>query len=101
MLNCLAAASIAASASVASTSPSHLALAQRNRSSNVTVTVLTHPETPAQRPHRLAGAPGFEPGNGGIKIRKRPLICKGFPVSCCICVALGNECAPCHPQSSL
>jgi hypothetical protein len=68
MLNCLAAASIAASASVASTSPSHLALAQRNRSSNVTVTVLTHPETPAQRPHRLAGAPGFEPGNGGIKI---------------------------------
>jgi Protein of unknown function (DUF2924) len=26
----------------------------------------------------LAGVPGFEPGNGGIKIRKRPLICKGF-----------------------
>jgi hypothetical protein len=41
--------------------------------------------------YTLAGAPGFEPGNGGIKIRKRPLICEGFPVSCCICVALGKE----------
>src|SRR6266404_8803018 len=40
-------------------------------------------------------------GMAESKIRKRPLICKGFPVSCCICVALGNECAPCHPQSSL
>jgi hypothetical protein len=29
---------------------------------------------------------------------KRPLICKGFPVSCCICVALGKECATCLPQ---
>ncbi len=32
------------------------------------------------------------------KIRKRPLICKGFPVSCCIGVALGKECAPCAPN---
>jgi hypothetical protein len=31
--------------------------------------VLTHPETTAPRPRWLAGAPGFEPGNGGIKIR--------------------------------
>jgi hypothetical protein len=29
--------------------------------------VLPHPET-MPRPHWLAGAPGFEPGNGGIKI---------------------------------
>jgi hypothetical protein len=34
-------------------------------------------------------------------LRKRPLICKGFPVSCCICVALGKECATCLPQSSV
>src|SRR6266446_4855834 len=31
--------------------------------------VLPHPELTMQRPHWLAGAPGFEPGNGGIKIR--------------------------------
>src|SRR6266699_2825273 len=31
--------------------------------------VLTHPEITPQRPDWLAGAPGFEPGNGGIKIR--------------------------------
>src|SRR6266852_8941849 len=62
--------------------------------------VLPHLEITPQRPHWLAGAPGFEPGNGGIKIRKRPLICKGFPVSCCICVALGKECAPCRPPIS-
>jgi len=30
--------------------------------------VFTHPEITPQRPHWLAGAPGFEPGNGGIKI---------------------------------
>jgi hypothetical protein len=30
-------------------------------------------------------------------LRKMPLICKGFPVSCCICVALGKECATCLP----
>src|SRR5215510_3099994 len=30
---------------------------------------LTHPDIARQRPHWLAGAPGFEPGNGGIKIR--------------------------------
>jgi hypothetical protein len=46
----------------------------------------------------IGGAPGFEPGNGGIKIRKRPLICKGFPVSCCICLALDKECARCRPN---
>ncbi len=34
-------------------------------------------------------------------LHKRPLICKGFPVSCCICVALGKECATCLPQSSV
>ncbi len=38
-----------------------------------------------QRPDCVAGAGGFEPPHGGIKIRKSPLICKGFPVSCCIC----------------
>src|SRR5712671_6684679 len=31
--------------------------------------VLPHLEITPQRPHWLAGAPGFEPGNGGIKIR--------------------------------
>src|SRR5260370_41902472 len=45
--------------------------------------VLPHLEITPRRPDWLAGAPGFEPGNGGIKIRKTPLICKGFPVSCC------------------
>src|SRR2546428_6959201 len=30
-------------------------------------TVLTQPEMTAPRPHCVAGAPGFEPGNGGIK----------------------------------
>src|SRR5258708_14443046 len=31
--------------------------------------VLPHLEITPPRPHCLAGAPGFEPGNGGIKIR--------------------------------
>src|ERR1700730_4484629 len=31
--------------------------------------VLTYPEITLQRPDCVAGAPGFEPGNGGIKIR--------------------------------
>src|SRR5467141_1299220 len=31
--------------------------------------VLPHLEITPQRPHWLAGAPGLEPGNGGIKIR--------------------------------
>src|SRR6266446_231537 len=33
--------------------------------------VLTHGEITPPRPNWLAGAPGFEPGNGGIKIRCR------------------------------
>ncbi len=59
------------------------------------------------RKHRRrdrTGRLGRQDSNLGMaesKIRKRPLICKGFPVSCCICVALGKECAPCRPQSSL
>src|SRR5712692_9701114 len=32
--------------------------------------VLPHLEITPQRPHWLAGAPGFEPGNGGIAIRQ-------------------------------
>src|SRR5467141_1098735 len=31
--------------------------------------VLPHLEITPQRPHWVAGAPGFEPGNGGIEIR--------------------------------
>src|SRR6266849_9100167 len=31
--------------------------------------VLPHLEITSQRPHWVAGAPGFEPGNGGIKIQ--------------------------------
>src|SRR5258708_23551014 len=34
--------------------------------------VLPHLEITPQRPHWLAGAPGFEPGNGGIKIPVSP-----------------------------
>jgi hypothetical protein len=30
-----------------------------------------------ERPHWLAGAPGFEPGNGGIKSSHFPLFIKG------------------------
>src|SRR5258706_2688546 len=52
--------------------------------------VLPHLEITPQRPHWLAGAPGFEPGNGGIKIHKTLLIRIAFLPSCCICVA-SNE----------
>src|SRR6266852_7879075 len=37
--------------------------------------VLPHLEITPQRPHWLDGAPGFEPGNGGIKIH---LFCLPF-----------------------
>src|SRR6266852_6087334 len=63
--------------------------------------VLLHAEMTPQRPHWLAGAPGFEPGNGGIKIPKRILICIAYLLSCCICVASSEKGAPCRPQSSL
>src|SRR5713226_10159 len=45
-------------------------------------TVLTHPETTAQRPHWLAGVGGFEPPYGGIKIQVVRIISQLIPKKC-------------------
>jgi Transposase domain (DUF772) len=53
--------------------------------------VLTHREITLQRPDCLAGAPGFEPGNGGIKIRENARFCVLSSPICCSRVALAGQ----------